>query len=113
VSEEVYSFKKKPYEKPRLIVYGDIRVMTQAVSTAGGQLDGMINAMGERSENELRRLRGTFVRILFSLWVKNRIWRSSARDDNSVLAKRSGSPYRAGKSMFPSMNVARGVFRTA
>ena len=46
MSEEVYSFKKKPYEKPRLIVYGDIRVMTQAVSTMGGQLDGTINAMG-------------------------------------------------------------------
>jgi hypothetical protein len=46
VSQEVYSFNKKPYEKPRLIVYGDIRAMTHAGTVMAGQLDGSINAMG-------------------------------------------------------------------
>ena len=31
---------KKPYEKPALLVYGDIRSMTQARSFAAGNLDG-------------------------------------------------------------------------
>jgi hypothetical protein len=31
---------KKPYEKPVLMVYGDIRSMTQARSFAAGNLDG-------------------------------------------------------------------------
>ena len=27
--------KKKPYNKPRLLLYGDIRAVTQSVSTTG------------------------------------------------------------------------------
>ena len=34
------AYEKKPYEKPVLRVYGDIRTMTQARSFAAGNLDG-------------------------------------------------------------------------
>ena len=34
------TYEKKPYEKPVLRVYGDIRTMTQARSFAAGNLDG-------------------------------------------------------------------------
>jgi hypothetical protein len=33
-------YGKKPYEKPVLRVYGDIRTMTRSRSLAAGQLDG-------------------------------------------------------------------------
>ena len=34
------TYEKKPYEKPVLRVYGDIRTMTQARSFMGGHNDG-------------------------------------------------------------------------
>jgi hypothetical protein len=37
---------KKPYQSPRLSVYGDIRILTQTVNMVGGQLDGGTNMMG-------------------------------------------------------------------
>lgn len=46
MTEETHICNKKSYEAPRLIVYGDIRVITQAVNMAAGALDGATNAMG-------------------------------------------------------------------
>jgi hypothetical protein len=46
LSEKINSFDKKPYVEPRLIVYGDIQVITQAVNMVAGALDGGVNAMG-------------------------------------------------------------------
>jgi hypothetical protein len=34
---------KKPYDSPRLVVYGDIRVLTKAVDSAGAT-DGGVHA---------------------------------------------------------------------
>jgi hypothetical protein len=35
---------KKPYESPRLEVYGDIREVTDAVNPAGAKSDGSLHA---------------------------------------------------------------------
>jgi hypothetical protein len=46
VSEKIHSCDKKPYEEPRLIVYGDMQLITQAVNMMAGALDGGTNANG-------------------------------------------------------------------
>lgn len=43
---EARLFDKKPYRKPRIIVYGDFRLMTQNVNMKAGQFDGGFNSMG-------------------------------------------------------------------
>ena len=36
------AYEKKPYEKPVLRVYGDIRTMTQSHASMAGNIDGMM-----------------------------------------------------------------------
>jgi hypothetical protein len=46
VTDNIHPGAKKRYEEPRLIVYGDIRIITQSVDMVAGALDGGTNMMG-------------------------------------------------------------------
>jgi hypothetical protein len=41
LNDSVQASVKKPYQKPKLRVYGDIRAMTQSVNSMGMNSDGV------------------------------------------------------------------------
>ena len=60
---------KKPYQRPMLRVYGDIRTMTQAVASSA-HAQRRPNGIQDESQNFLTiDSRGTFVCIACTLWA--------------------------------------------